>query len=746
MKLKQIRDKNNKKLFMKNKKNSFLKTDKKFTNFKKNNSSVSNFSSLKENKKNANHVFKKTLNKKTLLYKKINKISISQDKPTDANLLIKKSNKNIRNNSNIHNIKNNFIDRKKIDLSINNSKKNKRHNKFFLNKSEKNFFQKNKKFKLNQITNSILQQKFNKPSQILNKKIIIRDDISVLELSNKMAVKSTRVIQNLLRLGFSATIHQILDKDIAQLVAEDMGHEVRIHQDNEIETALLRNRNHNNSIKKLRPPIVTIMGHVDHGKTSLLDYIRTTKIVSKESGGITQHIGAYHVNTSHGIITFLDTPGHAAFTAMRARGAKITDIVVLVVAADDGVMPQTIEAIQHAKSAKVPIIVAINKIDKIESNINHITRELLKYSIVSEELGGENIFVSVSAKTGFGIDHLLSVILLQAEILELKSIYNGMASGVVIESSLNAQRGPVATVLVYEGTLKVNDIAICGLEYGKIKSLKNELHQKVLQANPSIPVEIFGLSGVPKTGDILTVVDNEKTAKEVSLYRKKKLQEKKFSYKKNVDIDNLFNKMTVNKNSELNVILKADVQGSVEAILDSLQLLSNKKIKVNIVMSGVGFITETDVSLSITTSSLLIGFNVKTNLSAKKIIESENIDFRSYSIIYDLINDIKLVISGLSTPKHRQKIVGLATVKSIFKMPKFGFIVGCIVTQGVVKKNNSVRILRNNVVIHEGELESLRRFKDDVSEVRKGTECGIGIKNYKDVHIGDVIELFQLIK
>ncbi|VFP88444.1 Translation initiation factor IF-2, isoform beta [Buchnera aphidicola (Cinara piceae)] len=745
MKLKKVKYNNNNPLPIKDKKKKIFNNKKKSINLVNSKFVTSDNSLQDRNKKNTNFIFKKNMKKKTSLFNSLNNKNTLKNKKIDSHILINENKKNIYNNRDSKQIKKNYIDNKLHRFS-NINKNNKKNTIFSSNRSEKNFYNYKKKNTSHLIKNSILQQKFNKPSKIFNKPVIISNDISVLELSNKMSVKSSKVIQNLLNLGFSVSINQLLDKDTAQLVAEEMGHKVLFRPDNELEISLMKNRNSNNLIQETRPPIVTVMGHVDHGKTSLLDYIRSTKVVSKEFGGITQHIGAYHVNTPHGIITFLDTPGHAAFTAMRARGTKITDIVVLVVAADDGVMPQTIEAIQHAKNANIPIIVAINKIDKTKAYLEKIKKDLVKYSIISEEFGGENIFVLVSAKTGFGVDELLSVILLQSEMLELKSIYNGMASGVVIESFLDVKCGPIATVLIKEGTLHLNDIIVCGMEYGKVKLLRNELNSNVLLAGPSIPVEVLGLSGVPQTGDILTVVHDEKKARAVSIYRKTKFREKRLLNQKKTDIDNLFTKISTKKISDLNIILKADVQGSLEALLDSLQLLSDKIIKINIIMSSVGAITETDVYLSITTSSMLIGFNVRANSSAKKIIELENIEIRYYSIIYDLINDIKKIMSGLLIPTHKQKIIGLAEVRSIFKSPKFGLVSGCMVIEGVIKKTNPIRVLRNNIVIYEGELESLRRFKEDVIEVRNGIECGIGVKNYNDILIGDKIEVFQLFK
>ncbi|VAX76625.1 translation initiation factor IF-2 [Buchnera aphidicola] len=728
----------------KDQKKVLVKKNRKSTDFRSFNS---RFSSSNKNKDYINILLEKKIKSKKSSHQLLNKNNILKNKKIDDNSLIKEDKLKIKNNKSVYQINNNSINQKKIVLPKNIRKNKKKSNLFTSSRFDKFIGgSSNRKFKEYKKKSSILQQKFHKPLKAFSKPIIIRNKISVSDLSNKMAVKSSKVIKELLLLGVSVTKNQILDQDTAQLVAEEMGHQVSICRDDELEISMMKDRDLGDSIEKIRPPIVTMMGHVDHGKTSLLDYIRSTKTVDREKGGITQHIGAYHVRTSQGVVTFLDTPGHAAFTSMRARGTRITDIVVLVIAADDGIMPQTIEAIKHAQNAKVPIIVAINKIDKTDANTNKIQKELLKYSIISENFGGENIFVSVSAKTGYGIDNLLSSILLQSEILELKSVYNRMASGVVIESFLDSKRGPVASVLIYQGTLRVNDVVICGLEYGKIKLLKDEFQKNIFFVEPSIPVEIFGLSGVPKAGDLLKVVRSEKQAKEVSLYRKKKFREIRLLSHKRVHIDDLFTHLESKKTSELNIILKADVQGSLEAILDALRLISNQDIKVHVVISGVGAITETDASLSITTSSVLIGFNVRANSSSKKIIEEENLDIRYYSIIYDLINDVKSLVSGLVVPVNNHKIIGLAEVRDVFKSPKFGLIAGCMVIEGVIKKTCPIRVLRNNIVIYEGELESLRRFKEDVTEVRNGIECGIGVKNYTDVRTGDIIELFQIFK
>ncbi|CAL4323211.1 translation initiation factor IF-2 [Buchnera aphidicola] len=591
---------------------------------------------------------------------------------------------------------------------------------------------------------SILQQFFKKPLQTINRDIIIGNELTVSELANKMAVKSSEVIKKMMQLGLMITINQIVDQETAQLVAEEMGHKVTLYRDNELEELLLQDRKINSNAMKLRPPVVTVMGHVDHGKTSLLDYIRSTKVVSKEAGGITQHIGAYYVKTKKGIITFLDTPGHAAFTSMRARGANITDIVVLVVAADDGVMPQSIESIQHANAAKVPIIVAINKIDKVEGSLDPLKKELIKHSIIPEEWGGENIFVPVSAKSGYGINNLLDAILLQSEILDLKSFFSGMASGVVIESFLDRGRGPIATVLVREGILRKGDILLCGCSYGKVRAMRSETNNSITEAGPSIPVQILGLSKIPDIGDIFTVVNDEKKAREVAFYRQGKFREVKLAKQKKIKLENVFDHIKSGKTSELNIVLKSDVQGSLEAISDSLIKLSNNEVEINIVGSGVGGITETDVSLATASNAVILGFNVRADSLAKRMILLENIDVRYYSIIYKLIDEVKIAMSGKLSPEYKQEIIGLAAVRNIFKSPKFSSIAGCMVTEGIIKRNHPVRILRNNIVIYEGELESLRRFKEDVNEIRNGMECGIGIKNYNDIRIGDIIEVFEV--
>lgn len=592
---------------------------------------------------------------------------------------------------------------------------------------------------------SALQQGFTKPAQPVTRDVVIGETITVGELANKMAVKATEVIKTMMKMGAMATINQVIDQETAQLVAEEMGHKVVLRRENELEEAVLNDRDMNAEAEP-RAPVVTIMGHVDHGKTSLLDYIRKAKVAAGEAGGITQHIGAYHVNTPNGEITFLDTPGHAAFTSMRARGAQATDIVVLVVAADDGVMPQTIEAIQHAKAANVPLVVAVNKIDKPEADPDRVKTELSQYGVISEDWGGDTQFVNVSAKKGIGIDELLDAILLQAEVLELKAVKDGMASGVVIESYLDKGRGPVATVLVQSGTLNRGDIVLCGLEYGRVRAMRNEIGKEVKSAGPSIPVEILGLSGVPSAGDEMTVVRDEKKAREVALYRQGKFREVKLARQQKAKLENMFNSMTEGDVSELNIIVKADVQGSVEAICQALLELSTDEVKVKIVGSGVGGITETDATLAAASNAIIVGFNVRADASARKVVEAENLDLRYYSVIYDLINEIKAALSGMLQPEFKQEIIGLAEVRDVFRSPKFGAIAGCMVIEGVVKRHNPIRVLRDNVVIYEGELESLRRFKDDVTEVRNGMECGIGVKNYNDVRVGDQIEVFETVE
>ena len=586
-------------------------------------------------------------------------------------------------------------------------------------------------------------QKFSKPVASVSQEVDIPDSITVGDLAQQMSVKAAQVVKILMGMGMMVTVNETLEQDIAILVVEQMGHKYKIVQENALELEVIKEQEGGTEIT--RAPVVTIMGHVDHGKTSLLDYIRRTKIASGESGGITQHIGAYHVTTDKGVITFLDTPGHEAFTAMRARGATCTDIVVLVVAADDGVMPQTIEAINHAKAAGVPIIVAVNKIDKPESDIEKIKTELSSHEILPEDWGGDNIFAPVTAKTGEGVDDLLDSILLQSEVLELTSVADVPARGLVLESRLDKSRGVVASVLVQKGTLSFSDIILAGSEYGRVRTMFNEVGKKVNKAGPSIPVEILGLSGTPKAGDDFVVVKEERKAREVAEYRKHKSKEDIRKQLKAVNLENIFEAASKETQS-LNIILKADVQGSQEAIIESLNKLATDEIQVSFVATSLGGISESDVNLALASGSIIFGFNTRAELNAKRLAEKEGVEIRYYSVIYDLIDDIKHALSGLLKPEIRENIVGVAEVRDVFKSPKFGAIAGCMVIDGNIKRNLPIRVIRDNTVIYEGVLESLRHFKEDVSEVRQGKECGIGVKNYNDVKSGDQIEVYEKVE
>ena len=590
-----------------------------------------------------------------------------------------------------------------------------------------------------------LQQGFNKPAQPVEREVKIGETITVGELANRMAVKAGDLIKTMMKMGEMVTINKILDQDTAALVVEELGHKPALVKDNALEEEVLSDR-HEGGEEAPRAPVVTVMGHVDHGKTSLLDHIRKAKVASGEAGGITQHIGAYHVETDQGMVTFLDTPGHAAFTSMRARGAGATDVVILVVAADDGVMPQTKEAVQHAKAAGVPLIVAINKMDKEEADPDRVKNELSQLDVIPEDWGGDTMFIPVSAHSGLGIDELLEGILLQSEVLDLKAEKTGMASGIVVESRLDRGRGPVATILVQRGLLKQGDVVLCGLEYGKIRAMRDENGQEIKEAGPSIPVEILGLSGVPQAGDEATVVKDERKAREVANYRQGKYREVKLAKQQKAKLENMFANMEEGDVSELNIVLKSDVQGSLEAISDALTKLSTDEVKVNIIGSGVGGITETDISLASASNAIVVGFNVRAEAAARKLVEQENVDLRYYSVIYDLIDEVRAAMSGMLQPEFKQEIIGLAEVRDVFKSPKLGAIAGCMVTEGIVKRSAPIRVLRDNVVIYEGELESLRRFKDDVQEVRNGMECGIGVKNYNDVKEGDQIEVFETVQ
>ncbi len=587
---------------------------------------------------------------------------------------------------------------------------------------------------------------FQAPTEKAIKEVAIPETITVGELAQRMSIKAGEVIKELMKLGMMATINQAIDQETAQLVVEEMGHTAKLVSDDALEEALEETLlSHGEGTLESRAPVVTVMGHVDHGKTSLLDYIRKAKVASGEAGGITQHIGAYHVETGHGMITFLDTPGHAAFTAMRARGAKSTDIVILVVAADDGVMPQTEEAVLHARAAGVPLVVAVNKMDKEGADPDRVKNELSAKEVIPEDWGGDTQFVPVSAHTGDGIDALLDAVLLQAELLELKAPTDIPGQGLVIESRLDKGRGTVASVLVQSGTLRKGDIVLAGQFYGRVRAMIDETGQQIDSAGPSIPVEILGLDGTPDAGDSFVVVENEKRAREVADFRAHKDRDQKLKRQQAAKLDSMFDRMGEGADRQsLNIVLKADVRGSLEALQASLLDLGNDEVEVNVVSGGVGGITESDVNLAITSGAVMFGFNVRADVTARKLAENEGVDLRYYSVIYDLIDDVKQALSGLLSPEMREEIVGVAEVRDVFRSPKLGAIAGCMVREGTIYRNNPIRVLRDNVVIYEGELESLRRFKDDVAEVRQGFECGIGVKNYNDVKVGDQIEVYQV--
>ncbi|PVZ71778.1 translation initiation factor IF-2 [Pelagibaculum spongiae] len=585
---------------------------------------------------------------------------------------------------------------------------------------------------------------FTKPTAPVIHEVKIPETITVAELAQKMSVKAAEVIKHMMKLGAMATINQVIDQETATIVVEEMGHKPVSVNSNALEDDVLESIERSGDTAN-RAPVVTIMGHVDHGKTSLLDYIRRTRVQSGEAGGITQHIGAYHVETERGMVTFLDTPGHAAFTAMRARGANLTDIAILIVAADDGVMPQTIESVQHARAAGVPIIVAVNKVDKPEANADRVKTELSQHEVISEEWGGDTQFIEVSAKEGTGIDKLLEAIIDESELLELNAVANCPAQGVVVEARLDKGRGVVATVLVQNGTLRKGDMVLCGREYGRVRALLDENGKPVETAGPSIPVEVLGLSGAPNAGDEVTMVPNERKAKEIALFRQGKFRDVKLARQQKSKLENMFSNMQEGEVSTVNVVLKTDVQGSLEAITESLAKLSTDEVRVSVISSAVGGITETDVNLAAASNALVIGFNVRADATARRIVAEEAIELRYYSVIYHLIDEVKQAMSGMLAPEFREDIVGLAQVRSIFRSPKFGAVAGCMVLEGTVKRNERIRVLRDSVVIYEGELESLRRFKDDVNEVRNGTECGIAVKNYNDVKEGDQIEVYEQI-
>lgn len=582
---------------------------------------------------------------------------------------------------------------------------------------------------------------FAKPLEPQTYTVNVPETITVSELASKMSIKAAEVIKVMMKMGAMATINQVIDQDTACLVVEEMGHIAVPVKDSSLEESVVIAYQ---TEMEARPPIVTVMGHVDHGKTSLLDYIRSTKVTSQEAGGITQHIGAYQVDTPRGKITFLDTPGHSAFTAMRARGASCTDIVVLVVAADDGVMPQTVEAIQHAKAANVPVIVAVNKIDKPDADVKRVITELSQHGIMPESWGGDNIFVNVSAKEGTGIDSLLESIMLQAEVMELKANGTGPAQGVVLEARVDRGRGPVASVLVQSGCLAYGDMLLAGLEYGRIKAMSNDQGISIKSAGPSVPIEVLGLSGAPHAGDKFQVVEDERKAREVALFRQGKHREIKLSRQQATKLEGFMDRMKQGEIKTLNIVLKADVQGSIEALADSLEKISNSEITVKVISKAVGGFNESDVNLAMASSALMIGFNVRADATARRLAQQEGIEINYYSIIYDVVDDIRRAVLGILGPEIKEKIVGLAEVRDVFRSSKFGAIAGCMVVDGKIKRGNPIRVLRDNIVIYSGELESLRRFKENVAEVRSGMECGIGVKNYNDIKPGDQIEVFEI--
>jgi translation initiation factor IF-2 len=589
------------------------------------------------------------------------------------------------------------------------------------------------------------QHGFERPTAPVIRDVEVPETITVGDLAVRMAIKSSELIKALMKMGMMVTINQVIDQDTAVLLVEEMGHTAKPLKETALEDQLLE------SVEVAaadvdevpRPPVVTVMGHVDHGKTSLLDYIRRSRVASGEAGGITQHIGAYHVTTPKGAVTFLDTPGHAAFTAMRARGAQVTDIVILIVAADDGVMPQTIEAVNHAKAAGVPLVVAVNKIDREDADPDRVRNDLTKYDVIPEEWGGENLFVNISAKTGEGVDALLDAVLLQAEVLDLKAPDSGPASGVVLEGSLERGRGAVATVLVSKGRLKIGDTLLAGQEYGRIRAMFDEAGAPLESAGPSIPAVVLGLSGTPQAGDDILVVADERKAREVAEFRQGKERDIKLAQQQSAKLEDVFSQLAENAAATVPLLVKADVQGSAEALRDALEAISNDEVKVSVISHGVGGITESDIQLAAASRAFIIGFNVRADAAARDAIKETGVDVRYYSIIYEVIDDVKSAVTGLLKPEVKEQIIGLAEVREVFRSPKFGNVAGCMVIDGYVKRTRPIRVLRDNVVIYEGELESLRRFKDDVSEVRAGTECGIGVRNYNDVKVGDQIECFE---
>jgi translation initiation factor IF-2 len=589
------------------------------------------------------------------------------------------------------------------------------------------------------------QHAFTAPTEPIVHEVLVPETISVADLAHKMAVKASEVIKALMKMGMMVTINQVLDQETAIIIVEEMGHIAKAAAANDPET-FLEETEHAEAILESRPPVVTVMGHVDHGKTSLLDYIRRSRVASGEAGGITQHIGAYHVETPRGMVTFLDTPGHEAFTAMRARGAKATDVVILVVAADDGVMPQTIEAVHHAKAAGVPLVVAVNKIDKSEANPERVKQELVTQEVIPEEYGGDTMFVEVSAKTGKGIDDLLEAVLLQAEVLELKAPKNTPAKGLVIEGRLDKGRGPVSTILIQSGTLRRGDMLLAGSSFGRVRAMLDEAGQDIKEAGPSIPVEILGLSDVPSAGEEVIVLNDERKAREIALFRQGKFRDVKLAKQQAAKLENMFEQMGEGEVKTLGLIIKSDVQGSYEALSTSLQKLSTDEVKVNIIHTGVGAISESDVNLSVASKAVLIGFNVRADSGARKLIESAGVDVRYYNIIYEAVDEIKAALGGMLSPDKKESTIGMVEIREVFRISKVGAVAGCYVQDGVIRRGSKVRLLRGNVVIHTGELDSLKRFKDDVKEVKSNFECGLSLKNYNEIEVGDLLEVFEVVE
>lgn len=589
------------------------------------------------------------------------------------------------------------------------------------------------------------QHTFNAPTEPIVREVLVPETISVGDLAHKMSVKAAEVIKVLMGMGMMVTINQVLDQDTAIIVVEEMGHTAKAAAPNDPEAFLDETVAHESTLLP-RPPVVTVMGHVDHGKTSLLDYIRRSRVASAEAGGITQHIGAYHVETARGMVTFLDTPGHEAFTAMRARGAKATDVVILVVAADDGVMPQTIEAIHHAKAGKVPVVVAVNKIDKAEANPERVKQELASHEVVPEEWGGDTMFVEVSAKSGQGIDDLLEAVLLQAEVLELKAPKDAPAKGLVIEASLDKGRGPVSTILVQSGTLKRGDVLLAGSSYGRVRAMLDEAGRDIKEAGPSIPVEILGLSDVPNSGDEVIVLNDERKAREIALFRQGKFRDVKLAKQQAAKLENMFEQMAEGEVKSLPLVIKSDVQGSYEALATSLQKLSTDEVKVNIIHTGVGAITESDVNLCVASKAVLIGFNVRADAGARKLIESAGVDVRYYNIIYEAVDEVKAALGGMLSPEKKENAIGLVEIREVFRISKVGSVAGCYVLDGIIKRNSKIRLLRDDVVVFTGELDSLKRFKDDVKEVKANFECGLSLKNYNDIQVSDTLEVFEVVE